>query len=570
MTEQVKQSKAEQVQSKAERMQSKQAELKAQAKEPNGTPQVRPEKQAGRPGRVAQAAPLITAIAVGAQARPAGETLQNVATKGSTKVSGKAGSRKVQNEKTEKTKVHQQARFGQMRLGHVKRFDEINVSQLSLISVQERIPADFREWTVEHVDERRRYRVVCQALPEYGVPHGTDNDISAALINLFIEQGLPDEGTVTATPYLILQAAGLDTSGRYYDALGVSLKRLLTTNYFISEGWRDHPQRRWTTASFRYIDRLEYTSASGEEQLDPTSILKIHLPAELVRSVRAGYIKALDLAFMQSLRRPPTRALYRLLDARRYNPEEPTTRVMSFDVGLMEWAQACKIVSDRPSLVERALKTAHDELIERGFLTAVNFHGRGHKKVIEYVFGKMADPPDPQLVGRLTLIGLTRIRAQQLVQEFGQDQAEDALDRFAALVAGGYKPRSKAAFFVDLLKRPEKYHVDAEPLLVSPANEQASEKRKQRQLETLKREEAEQQSLEESLQKMPLQEQIEEVMRVAMVMLRGDLKTSEFDSLRQLLRHEDPLVMRQWLLRGVSSGQRDAILHDLRIRLGSF
>ena len=460
-------------------------------------------------------------------------------------------------------------RPSQTKLGQVKRFDEINVSQLSLISVQERIPADFREWTVEHIDERRRYRVVCQALPEYGVPHGTDNDISAALINLFIEQGLTDEGTVTATPYLILQAAGLDTSGRYYDALGVSLKRLLTTNYFISEGWRDHPQRRWTTASFRYIDKLEYTSASGEEQLDPTSILKIHLPAELVRSVRAGYIKALDLAFMQSLRRPPTRALYRLLDARRYNPEDPTVRVMSFEVGLMEWAQACKIVSDRPSLVERALKTAHDELIERGFLTAVNFHGRGLKKVIEYVFGKMADPPDPQLVGRLTLIGLTRIRAQQMVQEFGQDQVEDTLDRFAALVAGGYKPRSKAAFFVDLLKHPEKYQVDAEPLLLTSASEQAIEKRKQRQIESQKREEAEQQSMEESLQQMPLQEQVEEVMRVAMVMLRGDLKTSEFDALRQLLHHEDPLAMRQWLLRGVSSGQRDAVLHDLRIRLSS-
>lgn len=461
------------------------------------------------------------------------------------------------------------AKAAQVRLGQVKRFDEINVSQLSLISVQERIPADFREWTVEHVDERRRYRVVCQALPEYGVPHGTDNDISAALINLFIEQGLPDEGTVTATPYLILQAAGLDTSGRYYDALGVSLKRLLTTNYFISEGWRDHPQRRWTTASFRYIDKLEYTSASGEEQLDPTSILKIHLPAELVRSVRAGYIKALDLAFMQSLRRPPTRALYRLLDARRYNPEDPTVRVMSFDVGLMEWAQACKIVSDRPSLVERALKTAHDELIERGFLTAVNFHGRGQKKMIEYVFGEMADPPDPQLVGRLTLVGLTRIRAHQLVQEFGQDVVEDSLDRFTALVAGGYKPRSKAAFFVDLLKHPEKYRVSVEPLLVTAANEQANEKRRQRQIDAQQREEAEQQSLEESLQKMSLEEQVEEVMRVAMVMLRGDLKTAEFEALRLVLHQEDPLVMRQWLLRGVSSGQRDAVLHDLRIRLSS-
>ncbi|WP_425144882.1 replication initiator protein A [Deinococcus sp.] len=451
----------------------------------------------------------------------------------------------------------------------VKRFDEINVSQLSLISVQERIPADFREWTVEHVDEQRRYKVVCQALPEYGVPHGTDNDISAALINLFIEQGLPDDGTVNATPYLILQAAGLDTSGRYYEALGVSLKRLVTTNFFISEGWRDHPRRRWTTASFRYIDRLEYTSTSGEEQLDPTSVLKIHLPAELVRSVRAGYIKALDLAFMQSLKRPPTRALYRLLDARRYNPEDPEQRVASFQVGLMEWAQACKIVSDRPSLVERALGTAHEELIERGFLSAVNFYGRGQKKVIEYVFGKIADPPDPQLVARLTLIGLTRIRAQQLVQLHGQDLVEDALDRFAALISSGYKPRSKAAFFVDLLKHPEKYQVadDVAPLL--PIGTEVAEKRKRQSQALKKQEEEEQATLEESLQKMSHEEQVEEVMRVALVMLRGDLKTSELDAFRQLLHHEDPLALRQWLLRGVANGQRDAVIHDLRTRLNS-
>ena len=52
----------------------------------------------------------------------------------------------------------------------IKRFDELNIARLSLISVQERIPADYRDWVVELEDGDRRYRVTCQALPEYGVP----------------------------------------------------------------------------------------------------------------------------------------------------------------------------------------------------------------------------------------------------------------------------------------------------------------------------------------------------------------------------------------------------------------
>lgn len=47
----------------------------------------------------------------------------------------------------------------------IKRFDELNIARLSLISVQERIPADYRDWTVELEDGDRRYRVTCQALP---------------------------------------------------------------------------------------------------------------------------------------------------------------------------------------------------------------------------------------------------------------------------------------------------------------------------------------------------------------------------------------------------------------------
>ena len=75
-------------------------------------------------------------------------------------------------------------------------------------------------------------------------------------MNLYIDQGSPNDGTVTCTPYQLLLMAGLDTSGRYYASLDESLKRLTTTTYFIAEGWRDHPRGRWTNVNFRYIDRI--------------------------------------------------------------------------------------------------------------------------------------------------------------------------------------------------------------------------------------------------------------------------------------------------------------------------
>ncbi|EYB69183.1 hypothetical protein DEIPH_ctg011orf0171 [Deinococcus phoenicis] len=457
----------------------------------------------------------------------------------------------------------------------IKRFDELNIARLSLISVQERIPPDYRDWSVELEDGDRRYKVTCQAMPEYGVPHGIDTDISAALVNLYIDQGAPADGSVTCTPYQLLQMAGLDTSGRYYAALDESLRRLLTTNYFIAEGWRDHPRKRWTNVNFRYIDRLEFSSGEAE-RLDASSILKITLPQEIARSVRSGYIKPLDLSFMQTLRRPPTRALYRLLDSQRRDPENPERVAMTYQVGLMEWAEACKIVTDRPSMAQRTLDAAHEELIEKGFLKSVEYLGRGKKKLLHYTFGEAFIPPDPLLVQNLAAIGITHTRALQLVREHSEAVVEDTLLRYQGIVSGGYKPRSRPAFFVDLLKNPEKYQLPEGVLLPLEGPQKGQQVRKQgeraeRGLEAPSRasQEEETSDTDAALHALPRDAQVEEVMRTLTFLLRNDLKVPELDTLRLALDEglEDPLDVKAWVLRGISGGQKAAMIRDLRARL---
>ncbi|PNY79615.1 replication initiator protein A [Deinococcus koreensis] len=455
----------------------------------------------------------------------------------------------------------------------IKRFDELNIARLSLISVQERIPSDYRDWTVELEDGDRRYRVTCQALPEYGVPHGIDTDISAALVNLYIDQGSPTDGTVTCTPYQLLQMAGLDTSGRYYASLDESLKRLTTTTYFIAEGWRDHPKGRWTNVNFRYIDRIEFTSGQAE-RLDASSVLRITLPQEISRSVRAGYIKSLDLSFMQTLKRPPTRALYRLLDAQRRDPENPDAVAMAYQVGLMEWAEACKIVTDRPSMAQRTLDSAHEELIEKGFLKSVEYLGRGKKKLLQYTFGEAFIPPDPALLQELAELGVTQTRALQLVREHGEHGVEDAVVRCKAILAGGYKPRSKPAFYVDVLKNPGKYQLpeEARAAQKAPSKAQVTKERGAVQpslFETPSRAAEEESREEERLRTLPRETQVEEVMRTLTFLLRNDLKLIELDTLRLALDEglEDPLEIKAWAIGGIASGQKMTIVRDLRARL---
>lgn len=140
----------------------------------------------------------------------------------------------------------------------LKRFDEANVGRLGLISIQERISGEYASWKVEFEVDGRPAKLTCDALPKYGgVPHGLDNDISAALIDLYIESGSPEDGVLRTTAHRILRRAGLDSSGRYYQTLQQSLYRLRTATYSASEAWYDL-RRRWTTVTFNYytVNRL--------------------------------------------------------------------------------------------------------------------------------------------------------------------------------------------------------------------------------------------------------------------------------------------------------------------------
>ena len=191
-------------------------------------------------------------------------------------------------------------------------------------------------------------------------------------------------------------------------------------------------------------------------------MLKIKLAREIVESIRAKYLKPLDLEFLTSLDRPLTRALYRLLDAQRVAPEGG--EVTQFRTNIVEWAKACKIVDQTPSRVRRTLEGAHAELVERGYLAAVEYQGRGPKQEVIYTFAKQATLPEEarEVVARLSRYGVSRPVAHSLIGVYGLERVEERIARFEAILLAGYAPRNRAGFLVDVVRDEEGKYSDPE------------------------------------------------------------------------------------------------------------
>lgn len=337
------------------------------------------------------------------------------------------------------------------------RFDELNLSRLNLISAVDQ--AEVTEWDVTFENQGRVVRVRCEALPKYAVPHGLDSDVTAALLNLYIEQGEPEDGRFTVSATTLLKLCGWHNTGKYHATLRHCLERLHTSSYTVSGGWRDHPKGRWTHAKFHFIEGLDFSSGDHYGTFDDRTIISGRLADAIVASIRGGYVKPLDTEFMLSLSRPRTRALYRILDGARYDPEHPDQPLAQLEVNLIAWAEQCKLPSVIPGNIRRALASPHDELVKRGYLRTVNITGRGKAQMIRYEFVREFMPMDSVLARRFRIYGVADGVARKLLREHGRAFLIECMDRFDLLVQRGVLVirKTKAAALMHLIGHPDEY-----------------------------------------------------------------------------------------------------------------
>ncbi|GGM19175.1 replication initiator protein A [Deinococcus aerophilus] len=337
------------------------------------------------------------------------------------------------------------------------RFDELNLSRLNLISAVDQ--ADTNEWDVTFESQGRVVRVKCEALPKYAVPHGLDSDVTAALINLYMEVGEPEDGRFTVSATTLLKLCGWHNTGKYHAILRTCLERLHTSSYSVSGGWRDHPKGRWTHAKFHFIESLDFSSGDRTGAFDERTMISGRLADAIVASIRSGYVKPLDTEFMLSLSRPRTRALYRILDGARFDPQNPEQPLDALEVSLIGWADQCKIPSTIPGNIRRALSSPHDELVKRGYLRSVTLTGRGKEQMIRYEFVREFTPMDAVLARRFRGYGVADGVARKLVREHGRTFLIECMDRFDLLVRDAVLvvKKSKAAALMHLITHPDEY-----------------------------------------------------------------------------------------------------------------
>nr|RIX96390.1 hypothetical protein D3W47_20410 [Deinococcus sp. RM] len=414
----------------------------------------------------------------------------------------------------------------------LQRLTEANVARLGLISIQERIPSDFTRWEVDFEIDGRLGQLSCFSPAEYGgVPHGLDGDVANALIDIFIETGSPESGVVTTTASQVLLRAGLHNNGHYHHVLTESLRRLKQATYTMSHAWRDHEHQRWTSGTFSYV--LAYEITSGErDTVTSGAVLSVTLARQIVQSIRARYVKPLDYGFLTSLERPLTRALYRLLDVKRYDPQDLSRSFASYTVNLLEWAAECKIVDRRTDKVRRTLEGAHQELQERGYLQDVLVEGRGRKQTLTYVFG--APTPnlilDPELVAELVTHRVARPVARKLVETYGETRVRARLARFTALLASGYRVRSPSALLVDIIRDDDEKYVDptgAERAAGTVTPSSPPSATRDPELEDRERDAA--------FQALSLEEQADQAMPTLQLLLKNRLDTMQYARIRSAM-----------------------------------
>lgn len=334
-------------------------------------------------------------------------------------------------------------------------YDELNLGRLALISGQKTVPANLQRWQKQALTpDGRPVIVTCTVPAEQVVPHGLDNDFMVGLLNLCFEAGLPD-GSFSVSAYALLKTSGLPDTAQYYRSLQESLIRLNKASYTIEEGWYTRGTQTWTTQSFAQLSYLSYVrSKTG---IRGTSVITVQLAPPIMESLRAGYIKPLDVEFYRSLSQPLVRAVYRQLDALHFDERTTNGLIPEISAPLMAWSSRLGLTSDRTDNLLRTLDPAHKELLARGYIAEVIMTGRGRDKVVRYVFGPPPEGQHPHLAALLSERGVKQGVAVRLSTVF-PERIEEAARRFDHYLKVSARPvNNRGGLMVAMVQRPEDF-----------------------------------------------------------------------------------------------------------------
>jgi hypothetical protein len=204
---------------------------------------------------------------------------------------------------------------------------------------------------------------------EYGMPGPVDQDVYLAVLQLLQQRGgMPEDGELSFSLYELRKILGwLDDSSGAYKEIRDALLRIATTSMQSRNAFYSAQERRRIVDTFN-IWSVHFAEHEVKGQtVRERHVLKFH--PIFIRNYMAQYLKGIDSDFYWSLRSPVSKRLYRLVDLQRAGG-------LSWETDLFGVRDQVPLDYNYPSQIKRALQKAHDELLQRDFLSGVEYEGK--------------------------------------------------------------------------------------------------------------------------------------------------------------------------------------------------
>jgi hypothetical protein len=204
---------------------------------------------------------------------------------------------------------------------------------------------------------------------EYGMPGPVDQDVYLAVLQLLQQRGgMPEDGELSFSLYELRKILGWsDDSGGAYKEIRDALLRIATTSMQSRNAFYSAEERRRIVDTFN-IWSVHFAEHEVKGQtVRERHVLKFH--PIFIRNYMAQYLKGIDSDFYWSLRSPVSKRLYRLVDLQRAGG-------LSWETDLFGVRDQVPLDYNYPSQIKRALQKAHDELLQRDFLSGVEYEGK--------------------------------------------------------------------------------------------------------------------------------------------------------------------------------------------------
>lgn len=268
--------------------------------------------------------------------------------------------------------------------------EEMNLVEYPFTLLSRRAPKGIK--TIEYTDwitvdgKKKPLKWIITGSDKYGLPVGGDQDIYIAINEVWKESGYKDKVIPIGSIYQMLKRLGMPDGKQYYLRFKQCLDRFIGTTFYAENAFWDKEHNCYISKRAFHIFE-DYHLLERYKKDDAT----IPLPLGYIRaseffyqSVKAGYLKDVDLHFYLSLPNPLTRRLYRYLDKKRYHG-------MTFSMELYKFAGKIGLLTSSrekyfPSKLKQILNPALDELREKLFLKSYSYQKTADQKNTKIVF----------------------------------------------------------------------------------------------------------------------------------------------------------------------------------------